>query len=114
MPAERLSNAEFAKAVETAVASAAKRNKLADLRKAVGSDFHSTPWWIVGRQVRDVDLGQAQKFAEAVAADVSKRSGFDVIPALSIIDGDILCGFVERFGNDIQLPSGRFGGGQFG
>ena len=112
MPASRLSNAEFGQAVETAVANAAKRNKLADLRTSLGSDFHYTPWWIVGRQVRDVDLGQAQKFAEAVTAEVGKRSGFDLLPTVTIVDGDILCGFIERFGNDVQVP-GRFGGQQF-
>ena len=113
MPTNRLSNADFGKAVETAVQNAAKRNKVSDLRTAVGSDFHHTPWWIVGRQVRDLDLAQAQKFAEAVTADVSKRSGFDLMATLTVVDGDILVGFIERFGNDIQLPSGRFGGQQF-
>ncbi|HEY0519059.1 MAG TPA: hypothetical protein VGC84_06165 [Ilumatobacteraceae bacterium] len=109
--ANRLSNLEFAKAVESAVQTAAERNKLGDLRRAVGSDIHQMPWWIVGRQVREADLRQAQQFAEAVTAEVGERSGFDVVPALSVINGDILVGFVERFGNDVPVP-GRFGGQQ--
>ncbi len=112
MPSGRLTNAEFGKAVDAAVAAAAKRNKLADLRTSLGSDFHHTPWWIAGRAVRDVDLNQAQAFAQAVTADVSKRSGFELLPAVTMIDGDILCGFVERFGNDITPPNSRFGGFQ--
>ncbi len=109
----RLSSAEFGKAVEAAVLTAAKRNKLADLRTSLGSDYHHMPWWIVGRQVRDVDLSQAQAFATQVAADVGKKSGVELLPALTLIDGDILVGFVERFGNDLEVPANRFGGPQF-
>ncbi len=105
----RLSNAEFGKAVESAVAAAAKRNKLADLRTSLGSDFYQMPWWIVGRLVRDADLNQAHAFAKAVTADISKRSGVELKAALTIVDGDILVGFMERNGNDLQVPNNVFG-----
>ncbi len=109
MPGNRLSNADFSKAVGSAVAAAAKRNKLADLQTSLGSDFHHMPWWIVGRVLHEADLNQAHAFAQAVAADVSKRRGVDLKPALTIVDGDILVGFVERNGNDLQLPTNVFG-----
>jgi hypothetical protein len=105
----RLSNVEFGKAVESAVAAAAKRNKLADLRTSLGSDYHHMPWWIVGRVVRDADLNQAHAFAQAVTADISKKSGVDLKAALTIVDGDILVGFMERNGNDLQMPTNVFG-----
>ena len=109
MPSGRLSSAEFGKAVESAVASAAKRNKLADLRTSLGSDYHHMPWWIVGRVVRDADLNHAHAFAQAVTADISKKSGIELQAALTIVDGDILVGFLERNGNDLQVPTNVFG-----
>jgi hypothetical protein len=103
----RLGGLEFNKAVTEAVKLAAKRNELADLRWSLGSGIHGLPPWVLGFMIRDVDLAVAQRVAEGVAAHVGKNVGIDAAPAVSFIDGDILIGFVERFGDSVQLPGMR-------
>lgn len=109
---ERISAAEFGQAVQEGVRAAAKRRKL-DLRTSLGSDYYTLPWWIVGRQVRDVDLKVAHEFAVQVTEAVQTKSGIELSPALTMIDGDILVGFIERFGNEIEVPQNRLGRQQF-
>lgn len=107
--AERLSAAEFGGAVEKAVQLAAKRSGIEEIHRGLGSDYLQTPWWIVGRRVRDVELGVAHEFATGVAAKVTETTGIDVAAAITVIDGDILVGFVERFGDTLVPPVSRFG-----
>lgn len=103
----RLGGLEFGKAVNDAVKLAAKRNQLADMRWSLGSGIHGLPPWVLGFLIRDLDLGVAQRVAEGVASHVVKNAGIDAVPAVSLIDGDILIGFVERFGDGGQLPALR-------
>jgi hypothetical protein len=103
--AGRLNGAEFGKAVHEAVQLAVKRTDLADRRLTLGSGYHWQRPWIVGFQIRDLDLGIANSLAENISARVGKSAGIDAVPVLTLIDGDILIGFVERFGDALQLPS---------
>jgi hypothetical protein len=97
----RLEGVEFARAVNDAVKLAAKRSELADLRWSLGRGVHGLPPWIIGFVIRDLELGHAQRLADGVATHVGKNAGIDAAPAVSYIDGDILIGFVERFGDAI-------------
>ena len=79
---------DLPKVVDEAVKAANKRlGTVPDTAPAIKK------WEIYGRVIRD--LGQAEKFADAVSAEVAK-SGIAVSPATLIIDKHIWCGFIER------------------
>jgi hypothetical protein len=103
--AGRLSGVDFGKAVADAVQLATKRAEMAERRPTLGSGFHWTAPWIVGFQIRDVDLAVARSVAETISARVGKSVGVDAVPAVTLIDGDILIGFIERFGDSLRLPA---------
>ncbi len=109
--AQRLPLKDLNAAVERAVSMAADRRKLSAEVPVFGGDFYRVPWWIAGRKLRDqVNLDEAYEFAEQVSEAVSKEAGIDLVPAVTIIDKDILCGFIERFEGGILPPLGRIGG----
>jgi hypothetical protein len=109
---------------------AATRIPLAELNKAVAravaevdnfgapgevgvfrSDFFRTPWWVVGRLIREsMDLNQAHELATQVSKTTAAALKIDLAPVVTAIDGDILVGFIERYEGAIAPPAGRLGG----
>lgn len=81
--------------VNNAVEIAAKR---LELKLKPGNLVHK--WDLVGRQVRDVV--SAQKFSAEMAKQLNK-DGLQVKPAVSIINKQIIAGFIQL--DRIALPS---------
>jgi hypothetical protein len=107
----RIRPEELSKAVAKAVSLAQTKYKL-ELQPHVGpQDFARLPWWIVGRVLRErIDLDQAHKIAETITAGVNaKHDGFQ--PATVRLGDHILVGFIERFGNQVEVPNSLLGGG---
>jgi hypothetical protein len=110
----RIRPEELSKAVAKAVSLAQAKYKL-ELQPHVGpQDFARLPWWIVGRVLRErIDLDQAHKIAETITAGVNaKHDGFQ--PATVRLGDHILVGFIERFGNQVEVPNALLGGGPQG
>ncbi len=59
-------------------------------------------WDLIGRILRERDLGVAQGFADAVVAEL-KAKNVAATPALLVIDKKILAGFFER----VNIPQQR-------
>lgn len=108
--AERVANSELSAAVSKAVNLAIERRGLTAERGPFGSDHFRVPWWVVGRLVRDVEQADAFDLARQVTDDVAGELGFDLVPAMTVVDRDILVGFIERFEGRIPVPHGRLGG----
>src|SRR3954463_13901487 len=101
--AQRIPLKDLNAAVERAVGWAPERRKLSAEPPVFGGDFYRVPWWLVGRKLRDqVNLDEAYEFAQQVSEAVSAEAGFELVPAVTIIDKDILCGFIERFEGGFQ------------
>lgn len=110
--AARIRPEELSKAVTKAIEIAKSKHKV-DLQPPLfQQDILRVPGWIVGRVLRDqLDLNLAHKIAESITDSVNgKGSGFQ--PATVRIERDIHVGFIERFGNQIELP-GSFQGPGF-
>ncbi|MCC7013347.1 MAG: hypothetical protein IT454_12355 [Planctomycetes bacterium] len=108
----RIRPEELSKAVAKAVDLARAKHKLELHPHLFQQDFAHLPWWIVGRVLRErVDLDQAHKVSETITQSINAKSdAFQ--PATVRIGDDILVGFIERFGNQIELPNILGGGPQ--
>jgi len=90
---------------------AQSRHKLELHEHLIQPDFARLPWWIVGRVLREkIDLDQAHKVSTTIAESINGKNGLFQPMTVKISD-QILVGFIERFGNQIELPNQLFGGG---
>jgi len=105
-----VSQADLSKLVAKAVELARDRHKDVEFSQGLfDQDTFRLPWWIVGRVLRDkVDLDQAHKIAEDITKGVGE--GLELHPVTIRINRNILVGFIEKFGRQIEPP----GGGAFG
>lgn len=96
--AQSVSLAQLDSMVNDAAKLAAKRLELTTLKKG----NLVVRWDLVGRQIRD--LATAQKFSNDVARQLNK-AGMDVKPAISIINKQIIAGYipVNRLSPAIKL-----------
>jgi hypothetical protein len=98
-----VSQRELAKAVNKAVELAARQHKLKLESNLFERDLIKTPPWIFGRVLRgQVDLDQAYKAAETITSNV-KFADAEFQPVALRINRDILVGFIERFGDRVQV-----------
>jgi hypothetical protein len=107
--ARRIRPEELAKAVGKAVELAKTKHKL-DLEPYLfEQDFARIPWWIVGRRLRESDdLKQALTISETITNAVNDK-GTAFQPATLCVGKDILVGFIERFGNQVEIPTSLMG-----
>jgi hypothetical protein len=109
---DRISLEELGNAVERAVKLATERNRLEAEQSITKSDFQRFPGWLVGRQIRgEVGFDAAFEFAKQVTADVESSMKARLVPTVTVFDDVILCGFIERFGDKIELPTLQTGPG---
>lgn len=102
--ADRIRPEELSKAVAKAIEIATSKHKVELQPHLFQQDIVRVPGWIVGRVLRDqLDLNLAHKIAESITSSVNGKSG-GFQPATVRIDRDILVGFIERYGNQIELP----------
>ena len=107
----RVSQKDISKAIEKAVSVASRKHRLQLEPNLLHGNVFRTPWWLVGRVVRDgTDLNQAFGAAEAITAGLN-QPGLQAV-ALKI-DKDILVGFIERFGPQLNMPEVLGGGPSF-
>ena len=91
--ADVVSLADLGKAVDRAVALAAKRHEVTTEAGSL-----QVNWEIFGRRLRAFeDLNVAFNFARDVTRGV-KIQGLKVQPAVVKVGPDVLCGFIERAG----------------
>ncbi len=110
----RIRPEELSKAVAKAVSLAQSKHKLALQAHPIQPDFARLPWWIVGRVLRErVDLDQAHKVAETITASLNGKGDL-YQPVTARFGDDILVGFIERFGGQLQVPEHILGGGPLG
>lgn len=106
----RIGRRELSTAIDKAVGIAVSRHRLEFQPNHFGRDQFQLPPWIVGRLVRGkIDLDQAFKSAETIV----EAAGFgdQNLQAVAIkVDKDILVGFIERFGDQLDVGD-LIGGG---
>lgn len=108
----RIGQRELAHAVDQATSLAARKHKLKLEPNLFQRDVFHLPWWIVGRVLREqVDLDHAFKAAETITQGV-KLDGVDLQPVALKIQGDILVGFIERFGDRLEIQDTLLGGAE--
>jgi hypothetical protein len=107
----RIRPEELSLAVSKAVKLAQSRHKLELHEHLIQPDFARLPWWIVGRVLREqVDLDQAHKVSTTITESINGKVGAFQPVTIKISD-QILVGFIEKFGNQLELPGQLFGGG---
>lgn len=100
----RIQPEELSKAIVKAVELAKAKHKLTLEPFLFQQDVARIPWWIIGRRLRDIDdLKQAHIVAETITSAVNAK-GNVFQPATLRVDKDILVGFIERFGNQVEVP----------
>ena len=107
-----VSQADLSKRIADAIKLARDRHKDVEFEQGLfEQDTFRLPWWIVGRVLRDkVDLDQAHKIAEDITRSVGAKD-LQLHPVTLRINRNILVGFIERFGRQIEPPAGgAFGG----
>ncbi len=107
--AGRISLEQLNTAVVEAVELAKERRGLELEAAPLGSDFLRNPVWTIGRQVRgDISLDDAYQVATSITEAVESSVGIRLSPTVTIVDKQILCGFIERFDRSFDLPGTRF------
>ena len=102
--ARRISPEELSKAVSKAVELAKTKHKLELQPHLFEQDFARLPWWIIGRRLHETDnLEQAHAISETITSAVNAK-GNAFQPATLRVDKDVLVGFIERFGNQVEAP----------
>jgi hypothetical protein len=105
---ERVRIEELHEAVDRAVGLAAERAELdpeAFVPGSFGTDFHRIPWSIIGRILREeLELEAAHRAAVGITENVGETLGLHLSPATTIIDKQILIGFVEQIEQGGGLP----------
>lgn len=111
---QRIRPEELSKAISKAVEIAQAKHKVQLQAHPIQPDFARIPWWIAGRVLRDrIDLDQAHKLAETITLSVNGKSkAFQ--PVTARFGDDILVGFIERYGGNLELPQQILGGGPQG
>jgi hypothetical protein len=105
---------QLSKAVDAAVKIAGERRKLALQPPIFDLDHIRTPWWIVGRVIRDkFPLDDAHQISEEITKAV-RVDGVTLQPTTIKIDKDILVGFVEKYGGQLPVPDLVAGPGMLG
>jgi hypothetical protein len=93
-----ISAKDLSRSIDRAVAMAARRR---DIKTQPAN--YLLNWEILGRILRESqDINTAFEFAGEVTRNVRLR-GIEASPAVCKLDGDILCGFIEKAGLPKQI-----------
>jgi hypothetical protein len=113
----RVQREKLAAAVAKAVKAASAKHGAPKLEPHLfQQDIARLPWWIVGRVLHEhaIEFDRAHDISSQIAANVSKTIGVPLQPSTLIIDKDILVGFIEHIGGDLEIGDLMGGGGPAG
>lgn len=93
-----------------------RRDNGASGRSPRTGDFFAFDGWLIGRLLREsLELGKAHELSTGIAEASASELGLSVDAVTIAIGGDILVGFIERFGEgriDVATFGSTLGGGR--